>query len=136
MVFAAILTLPVFVLEMGAHLIPAFHMAIERSIGTQTSWLIQFVLATIVLFGPGLAFFTKGVPALLRGAPDMNSLVAVGTGAAWVYSVVATFLPALRRTLARGAGEGPHRRGDPGAAGPTGSHGARPARQRDGRGGC
>ncbi|MBS8226041.1 heavy metal translocating P-type ATPase [Vannielia litorea] len=94
-VFAAILTLPVFVLEMGAHLIPAFHMAIERSIGTQTSWLIQFVLATIVLFGPGLAFFTKGVPALLRGAPDMNSLVAVGTGAAWVYSVVATFLPAL-----------------------------------------
>lgn len=94
-VFAAILTLPVFVLEMGAHLIPAFHMAIERSIGTQTSWLIQFVLATIVLFGPGLAFFTKGVPALLRGAPDMNSLVAVGTGAAWVYSVVATFLPTL-----------------------------------------
>ena len=95
MVFAAILTLPVFVLEMGAHLIPAFHMAIERSIGTQTSWLIQFVLATIVLFGPGLAFFTKGLPALLRGAPDMNSLVAVGTGAAWVYSVLATFLPAL-----------------------------------------
>ena len=94
-VFAAILTLPVFVLEMGAHLIPAFHMAIERSIGTQTSWLIQFVLATIVLFGPGLEFFTKGLPALLKGAPDMNSLVAVGTGAAWSYSVVATFLPGL-----------------------------------------
>jgi Cu+-exporting ATPase len=90
---AAALALPVFVLEMGAHLIPAFHMAIENSIGTQTSWLIQFVLTTIVLFGPGRYFFSKGIPALLRGAPDMNSLVAVGTGAAWSYSVVATFLP-------------------------------------------
>ncbi len=92
---AAALTLPVFVLEMGAHLIPAFHMAIENSIGTQTSWVIQFVLATIVLFGPGRHFFLKGIPALLRRAPDMNSLVAVGTGAAWSYSVVATFLPGL-----------------------------------------
>lgn len=94
-IVAAVLALPVFVLEMGSHLIPAFHMAIENSIGTQTSWIIQFVLASIVLFGPGRYFFTKGTPALLRGAPDMNSLVAVGTGAAWSYSVVATFLPGL-----------------------------------------
>ena len=92
---AAALALPVFILEMGAHLIPAFHMAIENSIGTQTSWVIQFVLATIVLFGPGRHFFAKGIPALFRGAPDMNSLVAVGTGAAWSYSVIATFLPRL-----------------------------------------
>ena len=92
---AAVLTLPVFILEMGAHLIPAFHMAIESSVGTQTSWIIQFVLASIVLFGPGRHFFTKGIPSLLRGAPDMNTLVAVGTGAAWSYSVVATFLPRL-----------------------------------------
>ena len=92
---AAVLTLPVLVLEMGAHLIPAFHMAIETSIGTQTSWLIQFVLATLVLFGPGRHFYTKGFPALFKGAPDMNSLVAVGTGSAWGYSVVATFLPGL-----------------------------------------
>ena len=90
---AAALTLPVFVLEMGSHLIPGFHMLIERTIGMQASWIIQFVLATIVLFGPGRYFFTKGIPALLRAAPDMNSLVAVGTGAAWSYSVVATFLP-------------------------------------------
>ena len=93
--FAAALTAPVFVLEMGSHLIPAFHMAIENTIGIQTSWVIQFVLATIVLFAPGGHFFKKGIPALLRGAPDMNSLVAVGTGAAWSYSVVATFLPGL-----------------------------------------
>ena len=92
---AGLLALPVFVLEMGAHLVPGFHMAVERTIGLQTSWLIQFFLATIVLFGPGRTFFVHGVPALLKGAPDMNSLVAVGTGAAWGYSVVATFLPGL-----------------------------------------
>jgi len=73
--------------------IPSFHHLIERTIGIQTSWLIQFVLATIVLFGPGWGFFAKGIPALLRRTPDMNSLVALGTGAAWSYSVVATFLP-------------------------------------------
>jgi Cu+-exporting ATPase len=49
------------------------------------------VLASLVLFGPGLRFFKKGIPALLRGTPDMNSLVAIGTAAAWGYSVVATF---------------------------------------------
>jgi P-type Cu+ transporter len=52
-------------------------------------------LSTVILFGPGLVFFRKGFPALLRAAPDMNSLVALGTGAAWVYSAVATFAPAV-----------------------------------------
>ena len=94
-VFAAVLTVPVFILEMGAHTIPGFHDLVAHTIGMQTSWLIQFVLATIVLFGPGWGFFAKGIPALLRRAPDMNSLVALGTGAAWTYSVVATFLPQL-----------------------------------------
>ncbi|WP_425041330.1 heavy metal translocating P-type ATPase [Primorskyibacter sp. S187A] len=92
---AAILTLPVFILEMGSHLIPAFHHLVMTTIGLQTSWIIQFILATFVLFGPGRHFYTKGFPALFKGAPDMNSLVAVGTGAAWGYSVVATFLPGL-----------------------------------------
>ncbi|WP_282128669.1 heavy metal translocating P-type ATPase [Roseobacter litoralis] len=92
---AAILTLPVFILEMGSHLIPAFHHLVMTTIGLQASWIIQFVLATLVLFGPGRHFYTKGFPALFKGAPDMNSLVAVGTGAAWGYSVVATFLPGL-----------------------------------------
>ncbi|WP_225767456.1 heavy metal translocating P-type ATPase [Inquilinus sp. Marseille-Q2685] len=91
--FAAVLTLPVFVLEMGTHLIPAIHDLVMATIGMRQSWILQFVLASLVLFGPGLRFFRKGVPALLRGAPDMNSLVALGTAAAWGYSVVATFLP-------------------------------------------
>ena len=92
-ILAAILTVPVFVLEMGKHTIPGFEGLIESTIGIQTSWLIQFALATVVLFGPGWGFFAKGIPALIKRAPDMNSLVALGTGAAWTYSVVATFLP-------------------------------------------
>ncbi|ENL8544406.1 copper-translocating P-type ATPase [Serratia marcescens] len=90
---AALFTLPVFLLEMGSHLIPAIHEWVMQVLGAQTSWYIQFVLTTLVLFGPGLRFFRKGVPALLRGAPDMNSLVAVGTAAAYGYSLVATFAP-------------------------------------------
>jgi len=95
MVLAAALTLPVFVLEMGSHMIPAFHHFIMGTIGQTTSWLIQFVLTTIVLAGPGRRFFLRGLPALVKGAPDMSSLVAVGTGAAWAYSTLATFQPAL-----------------------------------------
>ena len=94
-VIAALLTLPVFVLEMGSHTIPAFHHWVMDTIGHQTSRLIQFVLTTAVLLGPGLKFYRKGIPALLRGAPDMNALVAIGTGAAWSFSVVATFAPQL-----------------------------------------
>ncbi|QNK69165.1 heavy metal translocating P-type ATPase [Variovorax sp. PAMC26660] len=93
LIIAATLTLPVFVLEMGSHLIPAMHHWVMGVLGEQTNWYVQFVLATLVLFGPGLRFFRKGVPALLRGAPDMNSLVSVGTAAAYGYSVVATFVP-------------------------------------------
>ena len=94
-VVAVLLTLPVFVLEMGSHFVPGMHDWVERAIGMQTSWTLQFMLTSIVLFGPGLRFFRQGIPALLRGSPDMNSLVAVGTLAAWGYSVVATFAPRL-----------------------------------------
>ncbi len=93
--FAVALSAPVFVLEMGGHLFPALHHLIGRSIGFENSWLIQFVLTTAVLFGPGRQFFTNGLPALWRLAPNMNSLVALGAGAAWVFSTVALFAPAV-----------------------------------------
>ncbi|WP_431300713.1 heavy metal translocating P-type ATPase [Tabrizicola sp. BL-A-41-H6] len=93
LILSALLSLPVFVMEMGGHLLPAIHHFIGSTIGMQASWVIQFVLTTLALAGPGRRFYTKGIPALLRAAPDMNSLVAVGTGAAYAYSVVATFLP-------------------------------------------
>ncbi|MBD9488729.1 cadmium-translocating P-type ATPase [Ensifer sp. ENS11] len=92
---AAALTLPIFVLEMGSHFIPAVHDFVMINIGMQESWYLQFVLTTLVVFGPGLRFYQKGIPALLRLAPDMNSLVAIGTAAAWGYSVVATFASGL-----------------------------------------
>jgi heavy metal translocating P-type ATPase len=91
---AAVLTIPVFVLAMGSHL-PAIERAIMAGIGMRTSWYAQFVLASVVLFGPGLRFYRKGVPALLRGGPDMNSLTVLGTTAAWGYSAVATFAPGV-----------------------------------------
>ncbi|MGC1502515.1 MAG: heavy metal translocating P-type ATPase [Sulfitobacter sp.] len=90
---AAALTLPVFILEMGGHLFSGLHHLINRTIGTETSWMIQFGLTTAVLIGPGRQFFTNGLPALWRRAPNMNSLVALGAGAAWTFSTVALFIP-------------------------------------------
>ncbi|WEX78990.1 heavy metal translocating P-type ATPase [Sinorhizobium numidicum] len=95
LMFAALLTLPLFLLEMGSHFIPGVHELIMGTVGMRNNLYLQFALATIVLFGPGLRFFQKGVPNLLRWTPDMNSLVVLGTTAAWGYSVVATFAPAL-----------------------------------------
>lgn len=92
---AALLALPVFAAEMGGHFIPGVRDWVNSTIGAQNSRLMQFVLTTLVLFGPGLRFYKIGVPALLRGAPEMNSLVALGTAAAYSFSVVATFLPQL-----------------------------------------
>ena len=92
---AVVFALPVLVLEMGSHFIPAMMVFVAENIGVQNSRLIQFVLTTVVLFSPGLRFYTKGFPALFKGAPDMNSLVALGTSAAYGFSLVATFLPDL-----------------------------------------
>ncbi|MFC6445657.1 heavy metal translocating P-type ATPase [Shinella zoogloeoides] len=95
LVIAAVLTAPLFVMEMGAHAFPSFGHTIHETLGMQTSRVIQFVLATLVLLGPGLRFFRKGIPSLRRLAPDMNSLVVIGTFAAWSFSTVATFAPGL-----------------------------------------
>src|SRR5690554_4342674 len=93
--FALILTLPVFILEMGSHFIPAIHNWVEQSLGQSLNWNIQFVLTTLVLVVPGWRFYKIGLPALFRGSPDMNSLVAMGTLAAWAFSTVATYVPSL-----------------------------------------
>lgn len=92
---SAALTLPIFVLEMGSHAFPAMHHWLMMNVSQHTLYVVFFVLATIVQFGPGLRFYKKGVPALLRLAPDMNSLVVLGSSAAWAYSVVATFAPGV-----------------------------------------
>ena len=98
LILATLLALPVFILEMGSHLIPGVHQLIDQTIGMQNSWYLQFILTTLVLVIPGRRFYLKGLPALLRLAPDMNSLVAVGTLAAYLFSIVATFIPNILPT--------------------------------------
>ena len=90
---AAVLTAPLFVLEMGSHLVPALHHWIAHTIGSQNWRVISLVLASLVLFGPGLRFWKIGLPNLVKLKPDMNSLVVVGAGAAWAYSLIATLMP-------------------------------------------
>jgi copper ion binding protein len=92
---AGALTVPIFALDMGAMLIPPVGDWLHALIPMQTMAYLLFVLATGVMFGPGLRFFQKGWPALRRAAPDMNSLVMIGTSAAYGYSLVATFTPWL-----------------------------------------
>lgn len=98
---AAALVLPVFLVEMGGHVYPPVHHFVAQAIGLQTSWILQFLLVGAALAGPGRRFFESGVPTLLRGRPDMNALVALGTSAAFGFSAVATFLPSLLPAGAR-----------------------------------
>ncbi len=98
---SAALTLPVFVTEMGGHLIPAFHHALVGWFGQSALWTMQFLLTTLVLLWPGRRFFTVGVPALVKGTPEMNSLVALGSFAAWAYSSVVLFAPGVMPMSAR-----------------------------------
>jgi heavy metal translocating P-type ATPase len=92
---AATLTAPIFLLDMGAKLIPPVGAWLHGLVSMQTLAYAFFVMATAVQFGPGLRFYQKGWPALVRASPDMNSLVMLGTSAAYGYSVVATFMPWL-----------------------------------------
>ncbi|MYA89414.1 MAG: copper-translocating P-type ATPase [Boseongicola sp. SB0662_bin_57] len=98
---AAALVLPVFLVEMGGHVFPPVHHFVAQSIGLQASWMLQFLLVGVALARPGRRFFESGVPSLLRGHPDMNALVALGTSAAFGFSTVATFLPSLLPAGAR-----------------------------------
>ena len=87
---ALLLTLPVFIMEMGSHLFPPLHHWLNATLGN-ANWYLQAALTSLVMFWPGLVFYHKGLPALARLQPDMNSLVALGSLAAWSYSLVATF---------------------------------------------
>jgi Cu+-exporting ATPase len=93
LLLAIVLTVPVLLMAMVPDMIPAVDDYIRTNLGIFPWRVTEALLTTVVLFGPGRVFFTTGVPALLRGAPEMNSLVALGTFAAWAYSMFATFLP-------------------------------------------
>lgn len=85
-----VLTLPVFLLEMGSHL-----FATEALLAPQQSNWIQLALATPVVLWAGWPFFLRGWRSLLSRRLNMFTLIAIGTGAAWSYSVVATLAPGI-----------------------------------------
>ncbi|MGQ3213771.1 copper-transporting P-type ATPase [Shinella sp.] len=85
-----VLSVPVLMLEMGGHL-TNLHMVL----GAQTSNWIQLVLATPVVLWAGFPFFERAWKSLVTMRLNMFTLIAMGTGVAWTYSVVATLAPGL-----------------------------------------
>jgi Cu+-exporting ATPase len=85
---SAVLTIPVFVLAM-AEMLPNFHALFSPKI----SLWIQFVLATPVVFWGGFPFFVRGWQSIGNRSPNMFTLIAIGTGAAYIFSLFALFFP-------------------------------------------
>lgn len=90
------LTIPVFFLEMGGHILNLHILA------AQTSNWVQFVIATPVVLWAGWPFFRRGAQSLITRQFNMFTLIAMGVGVAWLYSVVATALPGLFPASLRG----------------------------------
>jgi Cu+-exporting ATPase len=86
---ALVLTLPVFTIEMGGHL------GLMHLVPPGWSNWISFVLATPVVLWAGAPFFARGWRSVVTRNLNMFTLIAMGTGVAWLYSVVATLAPQL-----------------------------------------
>ncbi|MGR4871829.1 copper-transporting P-type ATPase [Variovorax sp. LARHSF232] len=86
----AALTLPVFVLEMGGHLFNIHHLIAQQN----SNW-VQLLFATPVVLWAGWPFFTRAAASVEHRSLNMFSLIALGTGAAWLYSIVGTLAPGL-----------------------------------------
>lgn len=84
------LTVPVFALEMGAHLVNIHHL-----VEPQTSNWIQLLFGTPVVLWAGWPFFVRALASLKNRSLNMFTLIALGTGAAWIYSLVGTVAPQL-----------------------------------------
>src|SRR5271170_4568607 len=87
-----VLTLPVFILEMGGH-IPA--LGLHDLVPPRISTWIQFALSTPVVLWAGWPFFERAWASVLHRSLNMFSLIALGTGAAYLYSVFATLAPGM-----------------------------------------
>lgn len=93
---ALALTAPVFALEMGGHLVN-----LHSFIAPQISNWVQLLLATPVVWWAGWPFFQRGWESLKNRSLNMFTLIALGTGAAWLYSIVGTLAPGLFPTELR-----------------------------------
>lgn len=85
-----VFTLPVMLLEMGSHA-----MDFSRLLQPQTSNWLQLFLATPVVFWAGWPFFVRAWRSITRRSLNMFTLIALGTGAAWLYSVIGTVVPGV-----------------------------------------
>ncbi|MEO1921661.1 MAG: heavy metal translocating P-type ATPase [Sphingomonadaceae bacterium] len=83
------MALPVFVLEMGGHMFSQIHQLVPMGL---SGW-IQFALATPVVLWAGWPFFVRAADSIRTRNLNMFTLIALGTGVAWIYSVVAIFAP-------------------------------------------
>ncbi len=90
LIICALLTVPVFVIAMGG-MFPWFHEYLPRG---YARW-IEFVLATPVVLWGGWPFFERGWQSVVNRHPNMFTLVALGTGVAYLYSLVAVLVPNL-----------------------------------------
>ena len=97
-----VLTLPVFILEMGAHIAGA-HNWVEPT----SSNYVQFAFATPVVLWAGWPFFVRGWQSLVTRNLNMFTLIAMGTGVAYVYSLAATFVPGIFPEAFRSHGGAP-----------------------------
>jgi P-type Cu+ transporter len=97
-----VLTVPVFVLEMGAHIAGA-HNWVEPTLSN----FVQFAFATPVVLWAGWPFFVRGWQSLVTRNLNMFTLIAMGTGVAYVYSLAATFAPGIFPAAFRGHGGAP-----------------------------
>jgi Cu+-exporting ATPase len=86
-----VLAAPLVLLEMGSHVVPSLHHLVPPEL---SAW-IQFALATPVVLWAGWPFFVRGWASLLTRNLNMFTLIAMGTGIAWLYSVVALMAPQL-----------------------------------------
>jgi Cu+-exporting ATPase len=91
-IIAAVLAAPVFVLEMGAHL---GLLDVQRYVSMAASQWIQCALATPIVLWCALPFFQRAWASVLHRSPNMFTLIALGVGAAYGFSLVATFAPGL-----------------------------------------
>jgi Cu+-exporting ATPase len=87
-----VLTLPVLVLEMGGH-IP--WLGIHTLVSEQNSIWVQFALSTPVVLWAGWPFFQRAWASIANRSLNMFTLIALGTGAAYLYSLAATFAPGM-----------------------------------------
>jgi len=97
--FSALLTIPVFLLAMGEMLPGA---PLGRLLSPRLVIWIQCLLATPVVIWGGAPFFQRAWTSVINRAPNMFTLVALGTGAAWLYSMAATLLPGIFPATLRG----------------------------------